>query len=92
MKDWFVKKFLIGYLKGFLDKFPLDGLKTVLGILLIVLGELSKFLPEYGGPFSFLIEILQQLGGQPITEAGLVALITGLVHKALKYYADRGKK
>lgn len=87
--DWFVKKFLLSYLKKFLDKFPLDGLKTVLGIILIVVGELIKLLPDYAGPLAFLLDILKELGGAPITEAGFVTLITGLVHKALKYYADR---
>jgi len=91
MKDWFVKKILMGYLKGFLDKLPADGLKTILGIILIVASELVKLLPEYSGPLSFVLDLLKQLGAAPIQDAGIVALLVGLVHKALKY-ADRGKK
>lgn len=85
IKDYIVKTFLVSYLKGLLDKLPFNGWKSVIGILLIVLGEMLKVLPpQYAGPLSLVMSVLQQLPSDPVTDMGIVTLIVGCVHKVLK--------
>lgn len=83
--SWLLEKVLLKYLKPILDKLPLDGLKTIAGILLIVLGVLLKALPQYEGPIGLFINLLQHLPADPVTDMGVVTLITGVTHKLLKW-------
>lgn len=86
IKDWVIKKFLIGWLREKLSALPFDGWKTVVGLLLIILGELLKAMPQYAGVFSILIEILKSLPYDAITDFGIISLVAGVVHKLLKYF------
>lgn len=87
IKDAIVKKFALGWLKGKLDALPLDGFKTALGILLLILSELSKQVDPSEASYAvikLILEGLAYLGAENISDAGLVALIVGTIHKALK--------
>lgn len=84
LKNWIVEKFLVGYLKSWLDSLPFNGWKSVLGILLVVFGEMLKAMPQYSGPLSAVIDILRALPSDPVTDMGILALIVGAVHKVLK--------
>ena len=95
LKDLIVKKFLLSWLKGKLDSLPFDGWKTVIGIVEVALGVLLVQVPEYHSAIQFALDILNQLGGNPITDMGVVTLIKGivttligLVHKLLKKKAE----
>lgn len=94
MKDWLVKKFLMSYLKGWLDKLPMNGLKLALGVVLLLLGELLKTLDPSQSSYSIvkaLMEIVAYLGPDNITDAGLVALVVGALHKVLKYFDGKSE-
>jgi hypothetical protein len=86
--DWLVNKFLLKYVKGILDKIPPNGLKTALGVLLLVLGELAKVYggTPYGATILWAINFANSLGGTPdtVVNIGLGGIIIGLVHKILK--------
>lgn len=91
IKEYILQKFLLDFVKSKLDKLPGNGWKTVLGIVELVLGLLLVQLPEFRGPLQFLIDLLNQLGPDPITDMGIVALVKGIVttlvgiiHKILK--------
>lgn len=83
--NWIINKLLLGYLKGFLDKLPGNGAKTVLGIVILVLGEVIKALPQYSGVLSPVFDFIRQLPADPVTDIGIVTLVTGVVHKVLKW-------
>jgi hypothetical protein len=84
LKDWVIQKVLVGYLKSWLDALPFNGWKSALGILLVILGEMLKVMPQYSGPLSVVIDILRALPSDPVTDMGILALIVGAVHKLLK--------
>lgn len=91
IKEYLIKTVVLGYLKKALDKIPFDGKKTVLGILVLILGALIKFMPEYAGAFSVLLTLVNSLGPDIITDAGTIGIvtggvsaITGLIHKMTK--------
>lgn len=85
---WLQKLLISRFVKGFLDKIPGNGFKTLIGILLIALGAIASLKPEYAAPINWLIDLLTPYGSQ-ISDAGVVTLITGLVHKIAKYIAAR---
>lgn len=86
MKDWIVKKVIAVYLKGALDKLPFNGWKTVMGVLLIVAGELAKLYPV--GPVAyvaeFIAQMIQYVGFDPVVGTGVATLIAGITHKIAK--------
>jgi hypothetical protein len=47
VKEFFVKQFLLIYVKGLLDKIPGNGSKTVIGLVILVLGAIVSALPQY---------------------------------------------
>ena len=77
------------FLKKLLDKIPLNGYKTVLGVMLAVAAGVMYVAPaQYQIAIQVLIEVLNTLGAQPpvegTLEAGLVAILVGTIHKYLK--------
>lgn len=88
MKDWIVQKFLLKYVKGFLDKLPANGLKVAFGIALVILHELNLVYggTPYGAMILWVINFINGLGGSPDTvlNISLVTLIIGAIHKSLK--------
>ena len=88
MVNWLKKIILSKYIKGFLDKLPLDGYKTYIGLLLLILGAAVQFYGESsvtGAALKAVIDVLKTVNGViPIEDAGVIALVVGLVHKILK--------
>lgn len=84
--NWLERIIVSKYLKGWLDKLPLNGLKTALGVAIIVLGAVAQLKPEYAGIINWLIDILKPYA-ELITDAGIITLITGVVHKGTKWVA-----
>lgn len=93
--DWIMQKFLLKYVKGFLDKLPANGVKTALGILLIILNELGKVYggTPYGSVILWVVNFINGLGGSPeaVTTIGLGTALVGLVHRALKIFGQEPK-
>lgn len=83
MKDWIVKKFLLGYVKGFLDKLPMDGYKTLLSVLLLLITVAIQVLPQYA-PFLIPIAELLRPYADVLVDVTLGTAVTGAVHKVLK--------
>lgn len=93
IKDWIVKKLIMGYLKGLLDKLPLNGLKTVLSVVVVIVGLVLKAYPV--GPVyeiaKLVLEFLNTMDIAPVTNpadltiiSGAFGAVTGLIHKYLK--------
>lgn len=87
--NWIVQTFVAKWLKGLFDKLPGNGWKTVLGLLLLVLAEIGKLSPEYAPVINTVINLINSLGPDVITDMGVVALVTGLVHKLAKWVAKK---
>ena len=91
MITW-IKKILISkYVKGVLDKIPFNNYKTYLGLVILILGAIQSGLGSshiVSVVIAVILETLNQINGVvPITDAGVVVLITGLVHKLIKKVA-----
>lgn len=90
MVTWIKKLLLSKYIKGFLDKLPLEGYKTYLGIALLILDAAVKFYGEgtvTGTVLKTIMDVLHSVNGVvPIQDAGIILLVTGLVHKILKKF------
>lgn len=93
LKDWIVKKLIMGYLKGFLDKLPLNGLKTALGVVVVLVGLALKAYPA--GPVfeiaKMILEVLNTMSVAPVTNpadltiiSGAFWAVVGLIHKLMK--------
>jgi endonuclease III-like uncharacterized protein len=88
IKEYLIKKFLLGYLKDTLDKIPGNGFKTALGILLFVLDLLKPLyvVSPYGNYIALVIDVINQLSPVPVKDIAISVVITGAVHKILKYF------
>lgn len=89
--NWLERLIVSKYLKGWLDKLPLNGMKTALGVVIIVLGVIAQLKPEYAAIINWLIEILKPYA-ELITDAGILTLITGVVHRVSKWVAGRASE
>lgn len=92
-----IEKFLLTWVKERLDKLPGNGYKTVLGIIQLVIGSLIVGFPAYAAFLQGVLDFISKLGADPITDMGVVTLITGtmttligLFHGKLK--AEAAKK
>lgn len=98
MVNWIINKFLLSWLKGVLDKLPLSGYKTVLGVVLAVLTALAPLIPidEVRTLLAVVAEALKAVGvSDPASgsfEASIVLVIVGAVHKLLKWLEERNKQ
>ena len=86
--NWLERIIAGRFVKGLLDKLPGNGFKTAIGVVLIILGAVAQLKPEYASIINWLIELLQPYAIQ-ITDAGIAALIVGVVHKVAKWIAGR---
>lgn len=91
LQEFFVKQFLLVYVKGFLDKFPLNERKTMLGLFLLAIGQILSLFPQYSNYLNPIISFVNNFEYTKITDAGLVSLISGFIislvglfHKDLK--------
>lgn len=89
MKDWIVKTVIVGWLKTWLNKLPLKGMMTVFGVVVVALGEILK-LPldtSTSAFFTLVVQILQGVGADNITNAGELAVIVGVVRKLINFWS-----
>lgn len=89
-----VRKILLGALKGLLDKLPLDGRKTIVAVVVLILGEvMAYFGPRIPFDLGYFLDIIKQTGEYAI-DAGIAGTIVGVTHKLLKWIDERinGKK
>jgi len=87
MFSWIQKYFIKKFIKGLLDKLPADGQKTLVGILLVVLGAVASFYgadSSVGAIIAFAIETLKSIEHVPAEQLGGVITLVGLIHKLLK--------
>jgi len=90
LKDLLIKKILVGLIIETLDKalkhLGKDGSKTIVGLMIVAIGELLKLLPEtapYVGP---ILEHLKTLPADVIVTSGVVYTFgVGVVHKIIKW-------
>ena len=95
MKEWLIKKVLLGWLKKELEKIPGEGIKTLFGVLLLILGvlkehcllQVSLLCSAVDPAMDFLIG----LNPSTIQDVGIVAIIVGLTHKILKFFEKRSE-
>jgi ABC-type amino acid transport system permease subunit len=88
--NWLIKTFALKYLKGLLDKLPLNGYKTVAGVVLAVLVVVVPLIPVplLQELVLFVVEFLRSAGIQePVSttlEGSIALVIIGAIHKLLK--------
>lgn len=77
-----IEKFASSWLAKLVAKF--NGLKVIFGVLLVALGEFLKVHPTYGPYINLVIELIKPFAST-VTDAGIIAVIIGAVHKAEKW-------
>lgn len=85
--NWIKEYFLKNYIKNVLDKLPADGKKTLIGILLVILGGVASFYghdSSVGALLVYVIEFLKGIEHIPAEQLGGVVALIGLIHKLLK--------
>lgn len=87
IKAWFVEKLVMGYIKGFLDKLPLDGYKTILSVLFLLITVASQVLPQYAPILVPIAEMLKPYVNI-LTDVSIGTMTLGLFHKVLKTKAE----
>ena len=88
LTDWIVKRFLLKYLKGALDKLPANGKKTIISALVAVIGAVLVQFPEanISGILSELLAYMRAMGiDQAIMQTGIFAAGMSVFHKILKW-------
>lgn len=89
MIDYIIKKLAESRLKRLLDDLPFDGMKTVIGVLILILSAAAAYYqgtnPQYAQIIQWVIDLLQNLDPADVGGVSLVVIITGLVHKLLKW-------
>ena len=90
--DWIIRKFLLKYLKGALDKLPANGKKTVVTGLVAAIGAVLFYFPEadVGGVLSELMSYMKAMGiDKALMEGGMFAAGISFFHKILKWIDGR---
>ena len=82
--SWLQRFLVERLLKGFLDKLPANGKKTILSVLLIVVAVVAQLFPEVAGVLAHISQFLLGLGAEDIRNAGIVGVLVGVLHKFLK--------
>ena len=82
----FIWKWLgVRQLKGALDKLPMNGRKTAVGVLIVLLSVAATFFPEYAEVLRGGIDFLKtSFESSPILTTGAVTATIGFLHKILK--------
>lgn len=81
---WFAEKFLIGFVKRGLDTLPANGKKTVIALLIGLLGWLSSQYPQLGDFVQGLLELLRNMNHDEVIATAGIASIVAVLHKLLK--------
>lgn len=87
LRDFFLKKLLLDWVVAGLNKLPANGKKTIIGVLVLVLGQVTEYLattPGIGVAES-LLELLQNIPHETLSATGLGAIVVGATHKVLKW-------
>lgn len=65
---------------------PLDGRKTYLGLILFLLAYLSQQVPAVAAyqVVTAVMTLIKEMGAENLDLAGAIAVVLGLIHKALK--------
>ena len=83
--NYWIENYLLGALKSFLDKSG-SGWKTLLGLFVLVLRlAASSCSGSYCSALQHVLDLVEQLPFDPIKDAGIVLLVSGLVHKMLNF-------
>lgn len=90
MVDWIVNKLLKQYLKGFLDKLPLNNYKTLLSVITYIIIEVLKVIDSSGMAHEILSVVLNAISpyAADIQLSAVIGAIVGLIHKLLKKAFD----
>ena len=84
MFDWLVEKILKNYVKKLLDKLPLNGKKTLLSLVVLIVAVAAQMLPQFAELMQPISDFALSLGAEDFRNAGIVGVIVGLLHKFLK--------
>lgn len=82
IRDWVIQKFIMSWLKSFLEKLPFNGMKTVLGVAVAALGVLMH-LAGAGPVYDYAkmaLEFLNTMNIPVITDPSIITMITGGVY------------
>lgn len=78
----------MGYIKGFLDKLPLNGYKTILSVVFLLISVASQVLPQYAPILVPIAEMLKPYV-DIIADVSIGTMTLGFFHKVLKTKADK---
>lgn len=96
LKEWIFRKFLLSIILENLDKLlkklPLDGAKTITGVLIAVLGLVLAELPDVSPYLQPILDALKQLPADAIIDGGLIYGAIGLAHKIIKWIVEQFDK
>lgn len=87
MLEWLKRRVVLQVVKGLLDIIPLDGKKTVIGLIILVLGTAAQYITpgETASVIAAILDMLKSLSYDHLEETGIGILVLGLAHKALKW-------
>lgn len=96
MFNWLKKLLLSKYIKGVLDKLPLNGKKTYLGLVLLIVGIVIEAIGK-GTPTGQILlvvyDVLRNIEGiNIITDPAVIAIISGTVSTVLGLFHKLLKK
>lgn len=93
IKEWIIKKFLVGVIVNWLDKLfqyvGKDGSKTLVGAFVAVLGIVLLHLPDSAPYIQPILEYLKTLPAEKLVEGGLLYQVVGVLHKLIKSVKKR---
>lgn len=88
-KEWIVKTLLLNIfvkkLEAWLAKLPVNNAKTITGLVVAVLGVTITELPETSDYIQPMLDVLEELPADIIVDSGVIWMMIGLFHKALKW-------
>lgn len=88
--NWIVNTLLKRYLKGVLDKLPLNNYKTFISLVTFFIIEILKIVDSSGLSHDLLTIVLDAIApyASNVQLSALVGAIVGVVHKILKKAFD----
>lgn len=86
--NWLINIVVMKWVKGLLDKLPLNNYKTIIGVVLFVLTIVSQAVPESSPFIGPILELLKP-HAVLIQDVALSTVLTGLIHKLLKYFESK---
>lgn len=93
LKDYVVKKVLLQYVIGAIDKalasLPANERKTIVGFMIAIIGIILSTLPETAFIGQPILDYLKTLPSTEIIAGGILYSLVGLVHKVVKWVKGR---